>query len=407
MNTQHVFERHEQFQQVIDSISKRFTSYGYQRITTAAFQNYNLYNNVNRSINQNEMIKVIDFTGEVLVLRPDVTIPITLELANTIETLSEELRFYYIQEVFRQSFERDKNIGRTQAGVEYFCETSPQADAEVIALACHVLKDLGLKDIKIEIGNEAFFSLLVKDLAVSKSELNQLKELIQSKNVAELTPYLETLPIDESVSEVIQLLPLLYGNPDEVFAKVEEVNFSIETEMVIKHIKKVVSLLKIYELGKHLTIDLGLINHMDYYSGIIFQGYVSQFGKPVLMGGRYDRLGDVFGTKLPAIGFACEIESIVQALDSRGFCPTSPEMFVIFNEEHTTDAIQLTTLLRNNGYNVRSCKKRYDWIDMNNKNVIIEFSPLMNVIINDSKRVPFTENEQVINYIRETKESRQ
>src|SRR5690606_35140555 len=98
----------------------------------------------------NEMMKVIDYTGDVLVLRPDVTVPITRELAKNMQQLENELRFFYVQEVFRQSFDPYDSIESTQAGVEYFCNSSPESDAEVIALACHTMKDLGFTDIKIE-----------------------------------------------------------------------------------------------------------------------------------------------------------------------------------------------------------------------------------------------------------------
>ncbi len=127
----------EKFERIIKTINKRFTTYGYKRIKTSAFEQYDLYSKVKSSINQNEMIKVIDHTGQVLVLRPDVTIPITRELVQNFPELSSELRYFYVQEVFRQPFDKNESIERTQAGIEYFCESSPEADAEVIALACH------------------------------------------------------------------------------------------------------------------------------------------------------------------------------------------------------------------------------------------------------------------------------
>ena len=68
--------------------------------------------------------------------------------------------------------------------------------------------------------------------------------------------------------------------------------------------------LKLYGLETNIVMDLGLINHMGYYSDVIFQGFVEKFGKPVLMGGRYNQLGNEFGASLPAIGFACEVESL-------------------------------------------------------------------------------------------------
>ena len=76
------------------------------------------------------MMKVIDRTGQVLVIRPDVTIPITRELAQNFPSLSSELRYFYVQEVFRQQVERNDSIESTQAGVEYYCQGSAEADAD-------------------------------------------------------------------------------------------------------------------------------------------------------------------------------------------------------------------------------------------------------------------------------------
>ena len=58
----------EKFERIIKTINKRFTTYGYKRIKTSAFEQYDLYSKVKSSINQNEMMKVIDRTGQVLVI---------------------------------------------------------------------------------------------------------------------------------------------------------------------------------------------------------------------------------------------------------------------------------------------------------------------------------------------------
>ena len=83
MNDQNVKD-YEKYERTIKTINKRFKTYGYKRIKTPMFEQYDLYSKVKSSINQNEMIKVIDQTGEVSVLRPDVTIPITNNLQITI-----------------------------------------------------------------------------------------------------------------------------------------------------------------------------------------------------------------------------------------------------------------------------------------------------------------------------------
>ncbi|HJF33343.1 MAG TPA: ATP phosphoribosyltransferase regulatory subunit [Sporosarcina psychrophila] len=343
----------EKFERIIKSINKRFKTYGYKRIKTSAFEQYDLYSRVKSSINQNEMIKVIDHTGEVLVLRPDVTIPITRELVQNVPDLSSELRYFYVQEVFRQPFDKNDSVERTQAGIEYFCDSSPEADAEVIALACHLMKDLGFNDIKIELGHAGFFNELVQDLPLTLQQVNQLKSLIQAKNVVEIGPFLKKLEVDDEVREVIERIPFLYGNAIDVSESMKGIALTEKMRQTLDYLMDVYSILKMYGLEHYIVIDLGLINHMGYYSGVIFQGYVEKFGKPVLMGGRYDELGNEFGTALPAIGFACEIESLVKATESKDIISRFPiDVKIIYVADQLEQAIAIANELRERNFSV-------------------------------------------------------
>ncbi|AXH99577.1 ATP phosphoribosyltransferase regulatory subunit [Sporosarcina sp. PTS2304] len=346
------YEKHEK---IIETLSKRFTTYGYKRIKTSAFEQYDLYSNVRTSINQNEMIKVIDYTGEVLVLRPDVTIPLTQQLVQLNGNLPDEMRYYYVQEVFRQTFQENERIGKTQAGVEFYCESSPQADAETIMLACHALRDVGFSDVKIEIGFAGFFTELIANLQLTAEQTAELKTLIQAKNVVEIGPFLNQLPIDPAVKEVLEQLPLLYGAPEMVFERLDNLQVSKSAQSAIDYLQQTYEIVELYGLKKHIVIDLGLINHMGYYSGIIFQGYVENFGKPVLMGGRYDSLSEEFGVKLPAIGFACEIESLVKAAAQKELKERySLDLTVFYEESRMKYAIDITNELRERDYRVVS-----------------------------------------------------
>ena len=61
-----------------------------------------------------------------------------------------------------------------------------------------------------------------------------------------------------------------------------------------------------------VTIDLGMVNRTDYYTGIIIKGYLSGYGDEVLSGGRYDKLIAEFGYDVPATGFAVHVDAISQ-----------------------------------------------------------------------------------------------
>lgn len=350
---------YEQYERTVKTIHKRFSTYGYKRIKTSTFEQYDLYSKVNSSINQNEMIKVIDPNGQVLVLRPDVTIPITRKLAEDFSELPNEFRYFYVQDVFRQADDRSEGIESTQAGVEYFTDSSPEADAEVIALACHTLKDLGFTDIKIEIGHASFFKKLIENIELSPRQLNELKSLIQAKNIADIETFLNNLSIEKEVRDAIGTIPLLYGDPVEVSKRARGLVKTEELHATLDYLMEIYDILTVYGLRKYIVMDLGLINHMGYYSDIIFQGFVEKLGKPVLMGGRYDELGDAFGANLPAIGFACEVESLVEASSGETVIGPAPiDVEIVYDEESLGESIMVANELRERNYSVLSIPSR-------------------------------------------------
>src|SRR5699024_9946552 len=147
-------------QSIITKLKKRFSTYGYKQVRTSTFETYDLYTQTNGLVNHNEMIKTIDPTGQVLVLRPDITIPITRQIASNETALTKELRYFYVLDVFRQSVNTTTNRESTQAGIEYFGNNNIEVDAEVIALAIHILRDLGFEQFKIELGHARFLQEL-------------------------------------------------------------------------------------------------------------------------------------------------------------------------------------------------------------------------------------------------------
>lgn len=346
---------YQKYERTIKTINKRFKTYGYERLKTPTFEQYDLYAQVTSSINQKEMIKTIGRDGEVFVLRPDVTIPITKQLSNQNKLLANELRYFYVQDVFRQPQLEDEEVESTQAGVEYFCESSPEADAEVIALACHTLKDLGFRNIKIEIGHAGFFQQLIEKASFTDRQLLQLKNLIQSKNIIEIEPFLKSLKVDDDLIKAFVKIPMLYGDPVEINNRARKIVKTTKMADTLDYLLEVYDILKLYGLEDHIVMDLGLINHMGYYSDIIFQGYVEKFGKPVLMGGRYNHLGNEFGAWLPAIGFACTVESLMKAMQPDYSAPRMPiDVKINYDENSLQESIIIANELRERNYTVIS-----------------------------------------------------
>lgn len=382
-------------QSIISTLKKRFSTYGYQQIRTPIFESYDLYTSTNGTVNHHNMIKAIDNKGRVLVLRPDITIPITRQIAMNENKITNDLRYFYVLDVFRQSFDDAEGKEKTQAGVEYFGKNNIAADAEVIALAVHVLKDFQFEHFKIELGHAGFLKQLISKLGLKRHDLKQLKQLLQAKNVIELRPFLTHLQVDQQMIEKIEMIPELYGEPAEVIERAKKIVLNKQMEEKLYRLLDLYKHLKEYNVENHLVLDLGLINHMDYYSGIVFQGFVNTIGKPILMGGRYDQLANQFNASIPAIGFACDVETLLQGTQQQIEPATFVDIIINYEKTERKYAIRLTTELRELQYNVLTyCNKT---IQTNNKaNFIVNITTNRMVFIHKQNKYPFQNKNELL-----------
>lgn len=305
-------------EEVLSRIKRLFKRYGYQQVQTPIFEYYDLFNEIKGTMNKDQMIKLIDTDGKILVLRPDATIPIARMVA---EQKNPELiqKYSYISSIFRMNNDLQNIQSRefTQAGIELFGSEGVQSDAEIISLAILALTEVGVDDFTIDIGQANFYKKLIEQIDLTEYETEFIQRLIENKNFPELENFIHELTIPTSYKEALAAIPTLYGEPKKVFSQAKDIAINDEMKMEIQHLEKVFSELEKSGSGNRLTVDLGLINHLNYYSGIVFQGYIAGYGHPVLLGGRYDELTSQFGYDSKAIGFAIYADHLISALKAQ------------------------------------------------------------------------------------------
>ncbi|WP_404451109.1 ATP phosphoribosyltransferase regulatory subunit [Virgibacillus necropolis] len=337
-------------------IKNNFSTFGYSEIKTPTFESYDLYQSITGTVEPDSMIKIIDPSGKVLVMRPDVTIPITkMQVSAASPIPLSNQRLFYIENVFRMSDEQQGKKEWTQAGVENFAPSSTETDSEVITLAAQILRSLGFDSIRIQVGLASFFRPLLEQVSLTETERKELQSLIRAKNISELELFLAERELPEALCQLLIQIPYLYGEFNEVIESAKALSLSGSMLEEIRKLEALHHMLELYKVDKYVSLDLGLINHMDYYSGIIFQGYVENVGKPVLMGGRYDQLASQMGRALPAIGFACDSDALLEALTQNNlFKPDIPHIDAVltYDGKRQKEAIQTAEMLRENGLRV-------------------------------------------------------
>ncbi len=401
ININAVYEK----QQLIIKLKKRFSSYGYDEINTNSFERYDLYAQLNGTVNKQEMIKTIDNNGQVLVLRPDVTIPITKEIAAVNTHLKDDLRFFYVADIFRQNNEQAEDGKSTQAGVEYFGNASSEADAEIIALAIHSFNDLNINNFKIELGHAGFFQALADELKLDEFNTNELKKLIQAKNVTGISPFLENLNVANDLKIIAEEIPFLYGESKDVINRAKTLPLSDIMISKLDNLTEIMNHLIAYNIEKHVVIDLGLINYMDYYSDMIFQGFTENVSRPVLMGGRYDQLADHFLARIPASGFAFNTEMLLQSTPKNSLkqhhCVDS---IIYYQPSEQSKSFKLANDLRNNKLRILMYPiTQADDIHEPTKSIISLTDSKQIITIADYEQ-SFKDYTEIINLLTETEE---
>lgn len=203
-------------------LSDLFVCRGFSEVMTPGIEFYDVFHGESMSIPAEDMYKLSDEKGRLLVLRPDSTMPIARLVTTRMKNAPLPIRLYYAQDVFHLNHGlTGHNDQEFQAGVELIGASGERADLEVLSLAAESLRLFCSDDengqFRIEIGHIGFFQALMEQLDVSQDIRDEIRELIESKNYAALSDVLAELPSGRKV-DALRRLPRLFGG-QEVLAE--------------------------------------------------------------------------------------------------------------------------------------------------------------------------------------------
>ncbi len=327
-----------------------FASMGYREVEPPTFEFYDVFAVSGGQISQENMFKFFDDKGRILTLRPDITTSIA-RMAATKEDLSVlPKRYCYTGNVFRaEETQGARQREFTQSGIELIGAYSPEADAEVIAAAIEAVIAVGIDEFSMEIGQVAFFNGLVEQAGLSAEQTESLRERIDSKDSLGIREMVARLDISDDIKRLFAALPSLFGN-SEVLDKADVEGLNATSKAALDNIRRIFELLTLYGLEKFISIDLGMLQSIDYYTGTIFKCYTHGVGFPICAGGRYDNLVGHFGENVGAVGAAFGINRLMTALRTKSASHTPASVSVIFAEKNAEGiAYDLAYTLRLNG----------------------------------------------------------
>ena len=326
-------------------------SYGYRDIQTPTFEFFEIFNQDKGSLPSNQMYKFFDRDGNMLVLRPDMTPSIARAVSKYFNEETFSMRFSYTGNVFINNSSLQGRLKEsTQMGAELIGDDRIDADAEMIALAIHMLLAAGLKEFQIDVGHVGFFKGLIKETGMDEDTAQELRELVENKNFFAV----EALTDNPALIQ----LPRLFGSK-EILEDAKALTSNEESLNAISRLERLYTIIEGYGLEKYVTFDLGMLSQFEYYTGVIFRGYTYGTGDAVVKGGRYDTLLQKFGKEAPSVGLVVVVDELMIAMSRQKLETEEADsvIMVLYDDNRLMDALKKANALREKGNSVQmDCK---------------------------------------------------
>ncbi len=292
-------------------------SFGYKDIETPSFEYFDIFAGQIGTTPQQELYKFFDNDNNTLVLRPDFTPGIARAAAKYFINEGGPVKLSYMGNVFaNNSSYQGKLKEKTEVGAEFLGDASAKADAEMIKLTVELLKESGLTDFQVCIGNAVFFKGLCMEAGLSDSAEIELKDQISNKNLFASEDILRSNNITGATADAILRCVEFFGDVT-ILEEAEKITSNRTALGAVDRLKQVYEKLKEFKIEQYITFDLGMLSKYNYYTGIIFRAYTPAVGEAVIKGGRYDDLLSKFGKDCPATGLTLSLDDICLAVNNQ------------------------------------------------------------------------------------------
>lgn len=285
-----------------------YEQYGYQQYHMGKFEPYDLYRE-NRSFLKSEtIITFTDASGRLMALKPDVTMSIVK--STQLEMSSRKL--YYVENVFRMPPGSNEYREISQMGLECIGGEGDYPETEVVLMALKTLECID-DSYLLSIGHMGFVSAVFNECGFDDETYAEALNALTHKNLHLLRAIEDRMDLSEQQRNLLEATAGMTEPLKSGIQKLRELDLTEEMQAVLQELNMLRKCLKKIGYDERLMLDFSLENDMDYYNGIVFQGFIERIPRAVLSGGRYDNLMHRFAKPQSAIGFALYLGELTRA----------------------------------------------------------------------------------------------
>lgn len=330
-------------EQICFQLRDLYHRYGYTQYRMSKFEEYELYARNKNFLVSDHILTFTDTDGKLLALKPDVT----LSIIKNNPGVGIVQKVYYNENVYR-AVPPCGYREIMQAGLECIGDLDDYAVCEVISLAALSLQTISNQYL-LDISHIGIVSGLLDYIGLDNRK--DILEYIAAKNTAGVRSLCREQNISEENAELLYTLIDLYGTPAQVLPILENIAVNQQMTDALEKLRLLCDFLK--PIQDNLRLDFSIVNDMNYYSGIIFRGYLPGLASGILAGGQYDNLLQRMGKSGQAIGFAVYMDQLGSY--SAPQKEYDVDILLLYNEKSDLQKVAtMADALRCNGSSVRT-----------------------------------------------------
>ncbi len=314
-------------------------AHGFQEYDAPVLEPLDLYKRKSGDEIEAQLFSFTDKGGREVALRPEMTPTVCRLVGAKANALKRPIKWFSIAEFYR--YERmQKGRGRCffQFNADIFGEPGPEAEIELIALLGQCLRSFGLTaaDVQVRLSDRNLWFYYLEALGFDAIQVRAILGAIDKyeklgddafKGYTEAHGLLDQEKKDRilaflQVKSLEALEAILTGVGDD------------RLTLRLTDWRTLLAGLEAMGMGDFVTVDLGVVRGLAYYTGFVFEVFDRQGElRAVAGGGRYDDLvHKLGGPELPAVGFAIGDMTFELLLEQRGLLPAiiqAPDVYVI------------------------------------------------------------------------------
>lgn len=313
--------------------------WGYEEIRTPTFERAELFTLKSGQGILKEMYEFEDKGGRHLALRPELTAPVIRMYINELKMAPKPKKVYYFGNCFRYE-EPQKARYREfwQFGTEIIGSDSPEAQAELIALAFNILQALGVTA-ELHVGHVGLIRERLRAAQVAEEQISTVMRLIDKGEREAVIALMNDFGVRSDLIDDLLYFIDLKGK-DALNEACDRQIIAADSD-AMKELEQLLEILEYYRVD--YTLNLGIARGLDYYTGMVFEIYEAG-GKlgaqnQICGGGSY-RLAALFGAEdIPLTGFAFGFDRLAEifSVDDEELKRTEVVVVPIHEKERETD----------------------------------------------------------------------